>query len=54
MTKNQIRRENGRTEIVWLDSQLIENGYRYHHTSLAAGYYAIDAVTMRRYKGKFG
>ena len=54
MTKNEIRREYGRSEIVRLDSQLIENGYRYHHTSLASGYYAIDAVTINRYKGKFG
>lgn len=54
MTKNQIRREIGRTEIVRLDSELIEKGYRYHHTSLAMGYYAIDAVTVNRYKGKYG
>ena len=54
MTKNQIRRENGRTELVRLDNQLIENGYRYHHTSLASGYYAIDAVTINRYTGEFG
>lgn len=48
MTKNKIRRN------VRLDSQLIENGYRYHHTSLAIGYYEIDDVRMNRYKDKFG
>lgn len=54
MTKNQIRRENGRRELVRLDRQLIRRGYHHLHTSLASGYFAIDDVRMNRYNGEFG
>lgn len=54
MTKNQIRRENGRNEFVRRHRQAIEAGYIYHHSALASGYYAIDEVRVHNYSGRFG
>lgn len=54
MTKNEIRRENARKDLVRLDRELKEAGYVYHHSALAKGYYAIDDVRLYEYKGKFG